>query len=85
MEERIARLEAHVEHIQSDMGDVKGQLVSMDGRLRGVENNLATLTERVAHLPSKGFIVSVVVAGLGLIITAIGFTEKIQTLFGQIP
>ena len=69
MEHRIGRLETAMDKI--------------DDRLRGVEIGVATLAERVAHLPSKGFIVSVVLIALAVIAAMIGFSDSLKTLFGR--
>jgi hypothetical protein len=42
--------------------------------------NMATLAERVSHLPTKGFIVTAVMAVLTLIAALILFQNQIQTL-----
>lgn len=79
---RVARLEAHVAHIQSDVGEVKQRLTGIEGRVGAVEVNLATLVKRVAHLPSKGFIVKTVVT-VGAILGALTlFPDQIRALFG---
>lgn len=60
MEARVAKLEAHVEHIRSELG-----------KLSSVPTDLAVLQTRVDHLPSKGFIltsaISTVAAVVGLL------------------
>jgi hypothetical protein len=72
MDRRVARLEG-----QFDKLDTK--IDGLGGRVGGVEVQLATLTERVAHLPSKGFIVTAlattiaVVSGLAAIARGLGF------------
>lgn len=74
MEARIAVLEAHVSHIQTDVTDIKGELKGLRADVTGLQTGLATLTERVAHLPTKGFIVNAVI-GLGAfvaVLTALG-------------
>lgn len=71
MKARVARLEDKVDRL--------------DDRVRGGENQLATLIERVSHLPTKGFIVSALLIGLAVIAGFIGFTDNIQALFGQTP
>jgi hypothetical protein len=68
MEQRLNRLETRMEKI--------------DDRLRGVEINLATLAERVAHLPSKGFLVTVVL-GTGAVLSVLTlFPAQIRSLVG---
>lgn len=59
MERRVTRLEDKFDNLSDRIG--------------GVQVELATLTERVAHLPSKGFIVT----GLG---TAIAILVGLATL-----
>ena len=68
MEARVGRLEERLDKV----GD----------RLGGVEVNLATLTERVAHLPGKGFIVTVVGTGLTLLGGLTIFGEQVRVLLG---
>ncbi|MDN5785707.1 hypothetical protein [Pseudorhodobacter sp.] len=66
MEQRITRLEVKLDKV--------------DDRLRGVEIGLATLTERVGHLPSKGFIVSALLASLAVVTALILFQKQIMML-----
>lgn len=47
MEARVAKLEAHVEHIRSELA-----------KLSGMPTDLAVLKTRVDHLPTKGFIIT---------------------------
>ncbi|ARU02994.1 hypothetical protein [Yoonia vestfoldensis] len=68
MEQRVDRLEAKMDLI--------------DGRLRGVEINLATLSERVAHLPSKGFIVTAVVSVGAVLGSLTLFADRIGAMLG---
>lgn len=64
MDDRLARMDGRMDRI--------------DDRLRGVEINVATLIERVGHLPSKGFIVTVAVAGITLVTGVIGLAVAYQ-------
>ena len=67
MEARVAVLETHMAHVREDVGTLKTNVQALlidSGRLQ----------ERVAALPSKGFIVSAVV-GMGAVLGAV-------TLFG---
>ena len=66
MERRLALVEDSVKELRRDVGDIKV--------------DLATLKERVAHLPGKGFIVSVSLTSLVLIAAFITFADKIQAL-----
>lgn len=66
MERRLALVEDAVKELRRDVGDIKV--------------DMATLKERVAHLPGKGFIVSVSLTILVILAAFITFADKIQAL-----
>ncbi|QQN73154.1 hypothetical protein [Croceicoccus sp. YJ47] len=66
MEIRVARLESQLDKVGEQM--------------TGVRVNLATLTERVGHLPSKGFIVTANLTAIALIAALLTFGDKICAL-----
>jgi archaellum component FlaC len=68
MESRVNRLEERVDKLVDGLGEVKV--------------NLATLNERVSHLPSKDFIVKAVVGTGGVLAALSVFAPKLQTLLG---
>ncbi|AHE52607.1 hypothetical protein NX02_22050 [Sphingomonas sanxanigenens DSM 19645 = NX02] len=70
MEGRIIKLEAHMEHVREDLKS-----------LADVPKDLATLTAHVAHLPSKGFIVSVLTTGVAVIGGLVLMADRIKNLF----
>lgn len=66
---------------------VETRLTSLDGRLGRIEDKVdaagrevATLTERVAHLPSKSYIGIGLVALLAGVAALTAFADKIQAL-----
>lgn len=69
MEARVAILETHVEHIRGDLA-----------KLASVPTDLAVLKTRVDHLPTKGWMVTGLLASLGAIAALIAYAEKIQAL-----
>ena len=71
MEGRVAKLEAHVETLRSDVGAIKKDV----GDIRV---GLATLTERVAHLPGKGFVITATTTTIGLITAVVVFADRIK-------
>jgi hypothetical protein len=75
MEARVARLEAHVEILRGDSAATRADVA--DIRL-----SLATLTERIAHLPSKGFVVTSNMTAIALFSGVILFGEKLKALIG---
>lgn len=64
MERRLALVEDAVKELRRDVGDIKV--------------DMATLKERVSHLPGKGFIVSVSLTSLGILAALITFADKIH-------
>lgn len=73
METRLTRMEVTVEHIDRNVS-------RMTPDLANVRERMATLEERVAHLPGKGFIVGVTTASLMLIAALIAFSDQIGKL-----
>lgn len=66
MEPRVKRLEDNFDKMGRDVADLRVQM--------------APLTERVAHLPSKGFIVTTTVTGLSVIAAIVLFADKLRVL-----
>ncbi|WP_313534354.1 hypothetical protein [Sphingomonas sp.] len=69
MEPRVAKLEAHMENVRAELG-----------KLSTVPADLATLKERVAHLPSKGFIVGTTLTSMTGIVAALGLLKALGIL-----
>jgi hypothetical protein len=82
MEARVARLEADVGHIKTDITDIKQAVRGLQDNVTALRIDAATLTERVRHLPTKGFIVTATTATLVLIGALVVFQGNIQRLFG---
>jgi hypothetical protein len=82
MEARVARLESDVGHIKTDIGDIKSSLKELTTNTTDLRINFARLDERVSHLPTKGFIVTAVTLGLGLIAALVVFQGNIQHFLG---
>ncbi|MEQ3672379.1 hypothetical protein [Pseudophaeobacter sp.] len=74
MEPRVAKLEASVEHIAADV-------VAMRSDVANARERLAALEVKVDHLPTKGFIVTVVAAALAVVAGLIGYTQQLQSFF----
>ncbi len=74
MEPRAAKLEASVERIVADVAMMRSDVSNARERL-------AALEVKVDHLPSKGFIVTVVAASLAIVAGLIGYAEQLQVFF----
>ena len=68
VDDRVSRLEGRVDKVIDELG--------------GVKVNIATLTERVSHLPSKGFIVTTTTAALALVAAIAVFADNIKAALG---
>lgn len=66
MEDRVRRIETTVDQLGRDVTELRV--------------NLATITERVAHLPSKGFIVTAASTIIVLLTAATVFADKLRAL-----
>ncbi|WP_299830710.1 hypothetical protein [uncultured Roseobacter sp.] len=76
MEARVAKLEAAFDYMRGDVSDLKGDMKNVRDRMRAVE-------VKIDHLPSKGFIVWVVIAALTAIAAMIGYAADIQALLAN--
>lgn len=78
MEERLAKLEAHMEHVQTDVSN-------MTSDMKSVRDRLIALEVKVDHLPTKGFTVMALLACLAVIAALIGFQEQVQSIVSSKP
>lgn len=75
MEARVAKIEAFLDVIRNEVAALRG-----DGR--DMRDRLIRLEERVAHLPSKGFIFTTAVAIVSGLTAIIVLQEKLRHLLG---
>lgn len=69
MEPRVAKLEAHMEHVRAELA-----------KLSTMPVEIATVKERVSHLPSKGFVVTAAVSTVGGVVALLGLLQKLGIL-----
>ena len=77
MEARIARLEAHMEHVLSSLHRVDRGQEELRVDLGGLKTAIAKLETKVEHLPSKGFIVTATIGALALVAAVSAFIQMI--------
>jgi hypothetical protein len=80
MEARLRVLELHVEYIKAALERIETTATSMKTDLSEVRIEAARLSEKVDHLPTKGYIVSVTMGGLALLGALIFALGKIGLL-----
>jgi len=76
MDARLAKLEANVSFIEKSLGETRTDV-------RDIRDRTIRLEEKVNHLPSKGFIVTVVATVFALLTAAIIFQDKLSVLIAR--
>jgi hypothetical protein len=71
MEARVAKLEAHLEHVMGDVSSLKADV-------RDVRDRLPKIETKLDHLPGKGFIATVTLVTLAIVAALIAFQNSIQ-------
>jgi hypothetical protein len=71
----IAKLQSDGEYLKRDLGETRQDMKDMRDRM-------ARLEVRVDHLPSKGFIITVVALGVSVLVGVATLAPKIQAAFG---
>lgn len=81
MEQRVAKLESDVGEIKGILGRLEPMIIRIDERLGHVASSasVAALQEQMKALPSKGFVITTVVAIVGLVIAAIAAAPYLRT------
>lgn len=85
MEARVAALETHVEHMRGDIGALKGDVHAIRSDVGTLKTDVVLLRQRVDDLPTKGYIVKVVTAGLALIAALMAAQTAVQTSILKAP
>jgi hypothetical protein len=85
LEARVASLEADVRNIRETVGEMKADLRSAGTDLSEIKVNYATLSERVSHLPSKGYIGWWITGGVSLAIAVLTLFSKLGWLVAGAP
>jgi outer membrane murein-binding lipoprotein Lpp len=75
---RVSKIEAYTDTIREDISSIKPDV-------KDVRERFARLETNVSHLPSKGYINTVVVAAIVLIGCFITFQGQLQSLLGVPP
>lgn len=80
MESRIAKLEAHVGHIQSDVSELKLDIKTVNGNMTDV---FVRLTRIESAMASKGFVVVALMTLLAAIAALIGYADQLQAFLNR--
>ena len=85
MEARVARLESDVEYIRRDVSELKIDVRDLKNDMIKVKIDVAVLTERVAHLPTKGYLIATASGIIALLTAAMLFADKIKAALHLAP
>jgi hypothetical protein len=85
MEARVARLESDVGHIKADVGEIKSAIKDLNTHMSEARITIATLTERMSHLPTKGYIGAWITAGAAAVITGLTLLSRFGWLIPGPP
>ena len=76
MEARVAKLEADVDHLKTDMADTRAQVRIIANKVGGIANKVDVMEERTRHVATKAWVLSGVVVVLVTIIGACGWAAQ---------
>jgi hypothetical protein len=83
-EARIASMEAHVDHMRDDLGDMRRDYRELTKALVSTSNDMRALDDRVSSLPGRGFIFICALLFTIIICAVIIYVDKIRDYLGGI-
>lgn len=85
MEARIASLEAHVDHIRDDIGDIKLDVRELTKTVSIAGANMREFDSRISSLPTKGWMIATLLVTAAAICAVIIYLEQIRHYLGIVP
>jgi hypothetical protein len=85
MEARIASLEAHVDHIRDDIGDMRLDLKELTKTMGTAGAEMREFDSRINSLPTKGWMVVSLLVIAAAICAVIIYLEQIRHYLGVLP
>jgi hypothetical protein len=81
-EARIASIEAHVDHMRDDLGDMRRDLREMTKSIISAGNDTRELDDRISHLPGRAWMfLTMLLIGAGICAVII-YVEQIREYLG---
>jgi len=84
-EARIASIEAHVDHMRDDLGDMRRDFRDMTKTIMSAGNDVRELDDRVSSLPGKGWMFTAMLLFTAIICAVIIYLEQIRDYIGVLP
>ncbi|MGD9885735.1 MAG: hypothetical protein AB7U95_37110 [Reyranella sp.] len=85
MEARVAVLENEVKHIREDIGLLRAATTNAAEDISTIKVDVATLKERILHLPTKSWAVGIAVTTVTVVGGLISIAPKLQALWSVAP
>jgi hypothetical protein len=84
MEARIASIEAHVDHMRDDLGDMRLDLREVTKSVGVAGSDIRELDARIASLPGKGWMFTAMLFFTIVICAVIIYLEQIRQYIGMV-
>ena len=84
MEARIASIEAHVDHMRDDLGDMRLDLREVTKSVGVAGSDMRELDARIASLPGKGWMFTAMLFFTIVICAVIIYLEQIRQYIGMV-
>ncbi len=84
MEARIASIEAHVDHIRDDIGDIRLDLRELTKAVGTAGGEMRELDSRIGWLPTRGWIFGTFLLFTAIICAVVIYLEQIRQYLGVV-
>lgn len=85
MEARIASIEAHVDHIRDDIGDMRLDLKELTKTVSSAGAEMREFDSRMSSLPTRGWMAATLLVIAAAICAVIIYLEQIRQYLGLLP
>lgn len=85
MEASIASIEAHVDHMRDDLGDMRRDYRELTKSILSAGTDMRELDDRMGHLPGKGWMFTIMLLFTAIICAVIIYLDQIRDYLGIIP
>ena len=83
-EARIASMEAHVDHMRDDLGDMRRDYRELTKAFAATGNDMRGLDDRISYLPGKGWMFMCMLLFTLIICGVIIYIDKIRDYLGVV-
>jgi hypothetical protein len=84
-EARIASMEAHVDHMRDDLGDMRRDYRELTKAIVASGNDLRGLDDRISYQPGKGWMFMCMLLFTVIICAVFIYVDKIRDYLGVLP